>query len=121
MFIFIMVISSKQGKLSTSPSRKCNPALQGNDSAECLSSHRNLYGRELLTPDFQGVECEEGVPGSPYRLDLGVLTPGQTAQEAVVRLLPNSLFTRLHFLLARIQLLVLNKRPDKARLGFSNL
>jgi hypothetical protein len=33
-----MVISSKQGKLSTSLAQECNPAVHLCDSAECLSS-----------------------------------------------------------------------------------
>jgi hypothetical protein len=54
MIISIMVISSKQGKLSTSPMLECNPALHGNDSAECLSNHSNVYGREALSLAFKG-------------------------------------------------------------------
>jgi hypothetical protein len=119
-FISIMVISSKQGKLSTSPAHECTPGLQGNDSAECLSSHRNLCGRELLTPDFHGAKCERS-PRSPISIRPQVLAPGADGTRPVSRLRRCSLFIWLYFLLARIQLLVLNKRPNEARLGFYNL
>ena len=118
LFIFIMVISSKQGKPSTSRTQECNPALHGINSAECLSSHSNVYGREPLKPDFQGMKCQVPI-GKSKKSRLFVFAP-----EADGVRLPSSrrsLLTQLHFLLARIQLLLLNKKPSALRLGFSNL
>jgi hypothetical protein len=41
----------KARKTINFPSLKCNPTLQGKDSAECLSNHSNAYGG---LPDIKG-------------------------------------------------------------------
>src|SRR5579864_6731390 len=59
-------------------------------------------------------------PLRPNGIDPGFCSRMRLAQNPV---LPSPMggLLQLHFLLGRIQFLVLNKRPDAPRLGFSNL